>query len=624
MSTSVDRCDSAEISVGTHEISSLDLGSSRQRTSASDQESYEDLMSRPAWGSVDALHAGELSTRSRRGGSSSSNAPSRSRSTKTVTTARAEEWMQVRLAELTVSDLGSDDVVIYSTHALKPPDAFKNVWHFVAEHHKRSNLNAEEANKLSYAPAVLIFCDTSVDEHMSDAFDIMSSISRLGPEAPPVILVQHSMAPELRPKPCDFTAKDLDAAFDAWSERINAGTDDVIIEEYLGGRLAAEVQGRLMQQDSCAIKLNDKVNGRREYLEHICEVEDCVYDIVWDYLRVRLRSGVPAIDEDIGPGIPQAIDDLLVGQKLGQGSCGAVMRLVHPHDRENSSGGVLKMMDKKPLTNFHGMASLKRQIAVMSELSTEKLEHPNITKFYEVYHTDSHILFRMEDGGTLDLYKRLIVREERGLVLSMGKVSSLLKQSIAGLWHMHQRAEIVHRDIKPENMILNERQNDLIIKYADFDTAQFIKPRTMCRGVIGTFPFMAPEVVLERRYDPYPADIWSLGVVVLEVTCRLSILKKVLSLQRPKKDMTQAEKQEVEQQAMQKIHSFCANPRHVALLLEKYFQPELMPMIKEMQTVLEGMLNVSALDRWTAVKMLEADAERFRPSSGQPSPEDCE
>jgi serine/threonine protein kinase len=414
------------------------------------------------------------------------------------------------------------------------------------------------------------------------------------------------MAPELR-----ATADDSEAEFEAWSKAVNAGIDDVIIGEPSGMRLVCEVRSRIIQQTHNANALNDKVNDRRELLKHVCDLEDVIYDIVWDYLRIRLRTDIPGIDEDIGPGMPDTINDLIVGQKLGEGSFGVVCRLVHPRNIHVSAGEVLKMMVKSPLTNFHGIASLKRQLGVMRLLSSQMHEHPNIAQFYEVYHTETHILFRMEDGGPLDLYKRLVLREENEMPIGLQKVFSVLQQCMDGLCHMHTAVEIVHRDLKPENIIVSETSTSITVKYADFDTTQEAKPGTICRGTIGTFPFMAPEVVLERKYNPYPADIWSLAIVFLEIVCRLSILKKALSLPRPRKDISHAEKVKIEKLTMEKILTFFANASNVGMMLEKHIRQELVDIQEDVQYLFEGMLNVSATERWTAADVVEVRHQRF-------------
>jgi serine/threonine protein kinase len=32
-------------------------------------------------------------------------------------------------------------------------------------------------------------------------------------------------------------------------------------------------------------------------------------------------------------------------------------------------------------------------------------------------------------------------------------------------------------------------------------------------GIVGSDPYLAPEVCTEIRYDPQPADIWSLAII---------------------------------------------------------------------------------------------------------------
>jgi serine/threonine protein kinase len=66
--------------------------------------------------------------------------------------------------------------------------------------------------------------------------------------------------------------------------------------------------------------------------------------------------------------------------------------------------------------------------------------------------------------------------------------------------------------MQPENLLLDD---DLNIKLCDFGwaTSQINCMRsTFC----GTYEYMAPEMVLENRYD-YRIDIWALGVLLYEL-----------------------------------------------------------------------------------------------------------
>jgi serine/threonine protein kinase len=93
------------------------------------------------------------------------------------------------------------------------------------------------------------------------------------------------------------------------------------------------------------------------------------------------------------------------------------------------------------------------------------------------------------------------------------KVATLLYQMLLSLQYMHGRPRrVVHRDIKPENILIETRR-PLLAKLGDFG---FAWDGSTVRGTVGTPEFCAPEVSSYQPYDT-PVDIWSLGVVILEM-----------------------------------------------------------------------------------------------------------
>ena len=83
-----------------------------------------------------------------------------------------------------------------------------------------------------------------------------------------------------------------------------------------------------------------------------------INEAIRDYLRIKLRTGIPGIGEDgvdIEPGQPAEVDGFRVGAKLGQGSFGVVCKLVHPVD---NSVQVIKMCEKKQLTNYQDIRQI--------------------------------------------------------------------------------------------------------------------------------------------------------------------------------------------------------------------------------------------------------------------------
>lgn len=529
-----------------------------------------------------------------------------------------QEWINKRFADITVDmfcaeDIDAGKIAIYSTHQLIPPPGFEDVWFPIGTHHSQGRLLRNEIEYLSNAAAVLLFSDVQDPVHSRRAFDVSSSIVSLESNAPPVILLPHSTLPATPAgedkKAAQAGIEDMDL-LDIPSMELQVNIDVIVFGQPAGVALAGEVYSRILNQTRTASMLNRKLNERREVIRKAQMLEDDLDDAVWEYCRVRLRSGLPAIDDAIGPGQPDTIDNFVVGAKLGQGSFGLVCRLVEPGNPNGSSGQVLKMVSKKPLTSFYGIVSLKRELRVMGMLSTEEHSHINIAQLYQVYHTETHIMLRIEDGGKLDLYKRLALREQRTPPFPLGakKATDTIRQCMAGVCHLHLGPQVVHRDLKPENIIVNEVADRIAIKITDFDVALASQPgRTKCTGKVGTFPFMAPEIILENSFDPFAADIWSIAIVILEVICRLNLLKKGLSLYSNKKMSRKAE----EELHMGKIRAFFKTSSNVNMLLHKFIQLEMNYFEDDANTLLTGMLNTKEEERMTAREMREMMAGKF-------------
>ena len=67
----------------------------------------------------------------------------------------------------------------------------------------------------------------------------------------------------------------------------------------------------------------------------------------------------------------------------------------------------------------------------------------------------------------------------------------------------------MHRDLKPENLLM---ASETEIKLADFGFATFFTPTDGLQQRLGSPMYMAPELVLEQKYDA-KVDIWSIGVI---------------------------------------------------------------------------------------------------------------
>jgi NIMA (never in mitosis gene a)-related kinase len=144
-----------------------------------------------------------------------------------------------------------------------------------------------------------------------------------------------------------------------------------------------------------------------------------------------------------------------------------------------------------------------------------KLDHPNIIKFKEVFIAKKpkctlNIVTDFADGG--DLQTRM--KNQKGKSLSETQILDWFTQICLALKHIHDR-KIIHRDIKSQNVFLTENG---MIKLGDFGIAKSLEwTWQKAMTVVGTPYYLSPEILLNKPYS-YKSDIWSLGVLLYEMT----------------------------------------------------------------------------------------------------------
>ncbi|ESL08089.1 p21-activated kinase 3 [Trypanosoma rangeli SC58] len=151
---------------------------------------------------------------------------------------------------------------------------------------------------------------------------------------------------------------------------------------------------------------------------------------------------------------------------------------------------------------------------LVKEISLLKaLQHPNIVTLYDCYRKDKHLFLVMEfmDGGKLtDL---LFPSQGERVEFTETQLATLMREVLQALQCLHNFC-CVHRDVKSDNILLSSRGE---VKLGDFGFATLLTPaREMRRTVVGTPYWMAPEVAGGRAYNS-KADVWSAGILFLEM-----------------------------------------------------------------------------------------------------------
>lgn len=92
----------------------------------------------------------------------------------------------------------------------------------------------------------------------------------------------------------------------------------------------------------------------------------------------------------------------------------------------------------------------------------------------------------------------------------MEKLKHYAHEMVKAVMACH-KANIAHLDIKPANFVIDDYER---VKLCDFGLSVECYNEEVCQQFAGTHPFIAPEVLLMKPYDPFKADIFSLGVTL--------------------------------------------------------------------------------------------------------------
>lgn len=125
--------------------------------------------------------------------------------------------------------------------------------------------------------------------------------------------------------------------------------------------------------------------------------------------------------------------------------------------------------------------------------------HPSLRNIY--------IMMELCAAGDLSAY----VRRHRRLPESTCKF--FLRQLAIALRYMRTH-NVSHFDLKPQNLLLTHTPA-LTLKVGDFGFAQHLGLADTNTQLKGSPLYMAPEILLSRRYDP-SADLWSIGCILYE------------------------------------------------------------------------------------------------------------
>lgn len=89
-----------------------------------------------------------------------------------------------------------------------------------------------------------------------------------------------------------------------------------------------------------------------------------------------------------------------------------------------------------------------------------------------------------------------------------------MENILHGISYIHILHHRVHLDLKPENILIDKKKG---VKISDFGICKNLEHSLSVTSTFkGTISYMSPERLCNRAYS-FNADIWSLGVIALEI-----------------------------------------------------------------------------------------------------------
>lgn len=184
---------------------------------------------------------------------------------------------------------------------------------------------------------------------------------------------------------------------------------------------------------------------------------------------------------------------------IGKGAFGKVHAVMR---RDTRKLFAMKCLDKRQIVRQRMLKNVLNEREILS-----RIDYPLIVnlRFSLQTPTDLYMILDLMQGGDV----RYHLKQEKKF--SPERAKFYIAQTALSLHYMHQH-NLVHRDIKPDNLLLDQEGHCHV---TDFNLS-VVLGESGVKGVAGTRPYMAPEILRKGFYDER-VDWWSLGILWYEL-----------------------------------------------------------------------------------------------------------
>lgn len=234
------------------------------------------------------------------------------------------------------------------------------------------------------------------------------------------------------------------------------------------------------------------------------------------YRKHSGRSSKHAPFHASAPSVPFADDHGLqskygkLGKVLGSGAGGSVRLL-----KRNTDGVTFAVKQFRSRHEWETEKDYAKKVTAEFCIGST-LHHGNIIETLDIINENGR-WYEVMEFAPYDLFATVMTGK-----MTKEEVTCAFLQIVNGVSYLHNMG-LAHRDLKLDNVVINERG---IMKLIDFGSAvvfryPFENHIVMASGIVGSDPYLAPEVYQEKkRYDPRATDIWSLAIIFCCMTLR--------------------------------------------------------------------------------------------------------
>ncbi|KAI1432624.1 kinase-like domain-containing protein [Xylaria sp. CBS 124048] len=193
-------------------------------------------------------------------------------------------------------------------------------------------------------------------------------------------------------------------------------------------------------------------------------------------------------------------DDFEPLRCLGKGTYGTVLLV-----KQRDTGRLYAQKQfKKASVVVH--KKLVEQTKTERQILESVNRHPFVVNLYYAFQDREKLYLILEYGQGGELFTHLSTEK----MFSESTAAFYMAEMVLALSYLHDALGVVYRDLKPENCLLDAHGHLLLTDFGLSKVA--VGNDDTCKSMLGTVEYMAPEVILGRKYGK-AVDWWSFGAL---------------------------------------------------------------------------------------------------------------